>query len=94
MKFYINKRKKAILIKNIFYKRVYIKLTKVKKNGKIYYMMVKYKRKGKIIMDEKEKIDFEEYDIEFTEDEFDDLSTEDLKEVKKRIQEIKDQLDK
>ena len=45
-------------------------------------------------MDEKEKIDFEEYDIEFTEDEFDDLSTEDLKEVKKKIQEIKDQLDK
>ena len=40
-------------------------------------------------MDEKNKVRFEEYGIEFKEDDFEDLSNEELKKCKKIIEDIK-----
>lgn len=45
-------------------------------------------------MEEKRKIKFEDYDIEFSEDDFDDMSIEELKECKKMIEEMKEELKK
>lgn len=45
-------------------------------------------------MEEKHKIEFEDYDIEFSEDDFDDMSIEELKECKKLIEEMKEELKK
>ena len=41
-----------------------------------------------------EKIDFEEYNIEFSEKDFENLSNEELKECKKIIKEMKKELEK
>ncbi len=43
-------------------------------------------------MDEKDKVKFEELNMEFDEKEFDDLSNEELEECKKIIEEIKQEL--
>lgn len=45
-------------------------------------------------MEEKRKIEFEDYDIEFSEDEFDNMSVEELKECKKMIEKMKEDLKK
>ena len=45
-------------------------------------------------MEEKDKIDFEEYDIEFSEEDFENLSNEELKECKRIIKEMKEELEK
>lgn len=44
-------------------------------------------------METEDKIRFEEYDIEFSEDDFENLSDEELEECKKIIEDIKRQLD-
>ena len=45
-------------------------------------------------MEEKRKIKFEDYDIEFSEEDFDDMSIEELKECKRMIEEMKEELKK
>lgn len=45
-------------------------------------------------MEEKRKIEFEDYDIEFSEDEFDNMSVEELKECKNMIEKMKEDLKK
>lgn len=45
-------------------------------------------------MEEKRKIKFEDYDIEFSEEDFDNMSIEELKECKKMIEEMKEELKK
>lgn len=44
-------------------------------------------------MEEKNKVRFEEYGIEFKEDELEDLSNEELKKCKKIIEEMKKKLE-
>jgi len=44
-------------------------------------------------MEDKEKVKFEEYDLEFSEEDLDNLSEDELKECKKIIQDIKKKLE-
>ncbi len=44
-------------------------------------------------MEDKDKVRFEEYDIEFNEKDFDNLSDKELKECKKLIEDIKKNLE-
>ena len=44
-------------------------------------------------MEEKDKVRFEDYDIEFSEEELENMSDEELKECKKIIEDIKNQLE-
>lgn len=44
-------------------------------------------------MEQKNKIRFEEYEIEFREDELEELSNEELKKCKKIIEEIKNNIE-
>lgn len=44
-------------------------------------------------MSKKDKVEFEEYNIEFNEHDFDNLQDEELKECKKIIEDIKNKLE-
>ena len=61
---------------------------------KIIVYTVKITDEGGFYMEEKDKVRFEEYGIEFNEKEFDNISNEELEECKKTIDKIKKILEK
>lgn len=62
----------------------YIKCVKIQEES--YYVA---NSKGELKMEDEDKINFEEYGIEFSKKEFANLSKEELKECKKIVEKIK-----